>query len=219
MSAMDLLLWSRGPALGVAAAVFLFGILLRLFEIFSLGRKPDLAPARPNSPGSGWRTIVYRSVPNMPEFRRSGLTLVAGYIFHIGLFVVVLFSVPHIKLIQSLFGISWPSLPTPLIDLTAVAALIALLVALINRIMDPVKRMLSRVGDYLAWSVTFLPLFTGYLAHHHLLLDYTLMLALHILSVELLLIVFPFTKLTHTFSLFISRWYNGEWFARKGVAS
>lgn len=219
MSAMDLLLWSRGPILGVAAAVFLFGIVLRLFEIYSLGRKPDLAPARPNSPGSGWRTIFTRSVPDAQVFRRSGLTLGAGYVFHLGFFIVLLFSVPHIKLFQSVFGISWPALPTPLIDLTAVAALIALLVALIHRTMDPVKRLLSRFGDYVAWSVTFLPLLTGYLAHHHLLLDYTLMLAIHILSVELLLIVFPFTKLTHMFSLFISRWYNGEWFARKGVVS
>ena len=56
MSAMDLLLWARGPGLGIAAAIFLFGMVLRLFEIYSLGRKADLAPARPNSPGSGWRT-------------------------------------------------------------------------------------------------------------------------------------------------------------------
>ena len=71
----------------------------------------------------------------------------------------------------------------------------------------------------MAWTVTFLPLLTGYMAYHHLLLDYTLMLAVHILSVELLLVVFPFTKLTHMATLFISRWYNGEWFGRKGVAS
>ena len=80
-------------------------------------------------------------------------------------------------------------------------------------------RFLSRFGDYLAWTVTFLPLLTGYMAYHHLLVDYTLMLAIHILTVELLLIVIPFTKLTHMLTLFISRWYNGEWFGRKGVAS
>jgi nitrate reductase gamma subunit len=57
------------------------------------------------------------------------------------------------------------------------------------------------------------------MAYHHLLFDYTLMLSLHILSVDLLLVVLPFTKLFHMFSLFISRWFNGDWFARKGVAS
>ena len=33
------------------------------------------------------------------------------------------------------------------------------------------------------------------------------------------LVLLPFTKLFHTFSLFISRWYNGDFFGRKGVAS
>ena len=71
----------------------------------------------------------------------------------------------------------------------------------------------------LAWALTFLPLLTGYLALHHLLLDYTWMLALHILSVEALMVLLPFTKLTHTVTVFFARWYNGEAFARKGVAS
>jgi nitrate reductase gamma subunit len=37
--------------------------------------------------------------------------------------------------------------------------------------------------------------------------------------VELLLVVFPFTKLTHAFTVFIARWYNGAIFGRKGVES
>jgi nitrate reductase gamma subunit len=43
------------------------------------------------------------------------------------------------------------------------------------------------------------------------------MLALHILSAEILLVVLPFTKLFHAFTLFGSRWYNGSANARKGV--
>jgi hypothetical protein len=37
--------------------------------------------------------------------------------------------------------------------------------------------------------------------------------------VELLLVVLPFTKLIHTFTVFFSRWYNGAIAGRKGVAS
>ena len=219
MDAMQLLLWARGPALGIAFAIFLFGMLLRLFEIYSLGRNKDLAPPRSHSPGSGWRTVVMRSFSAKSMLKASMLTYVTGYTFHIGFFVVLLFLLPHIELIRSITGLHWPALPTPLIDLIAVASIIALIVALISRVMNPVKRFLSGFGDYLAWAVTLLPLLTGYLAYHHLLLDYTRMLAMHILSVELLLVVIPFTKLTHMATLFIARWYNGDWFARKGVAS
>lgn len=219
MSAMELLLWARGPGLGIAVALFVFGMTLRLIEIYSLGRKRDLAVPRSHAPGSGWRTIFTRSWPHADGWRSSALTISTGFVFHLGLFVVLLFLLPHIELIRSVTGLSWPALPTPLVDLVTVITLIALIIALVNRLQDPVKRFLSGFGDYLAWIVTFLPLLTGYMAYHHLLLDYTLLLALHILSAEMLLVVFPFTKLTHTFTLFIARWYNGDIAARKGVAS
>ncbi len=219
MDSLQLLLWARGPALGIAVAIFLFGMILRVFEIYSLGHKKDLAPGRTHSPGSGWRTRFMRSIPSKSMFKPSMLTYITGYTFHIGFFLVLLFLLPHIELIRSITGLYWPALPTPIIDLITVVSIVALIVTLISRVMNPVKRFLSGFGDYLAWAVTLLPLLTGYMAYHHLLFDYTRMLAVHILSVELLLVVIPFTKLTHMVSLFISRWYNGDWFARKGVAS
>jgi nitrate reductase gamma subunit len=109
-------------------------------------------------------------------------------------------------------------LPSPVVDLAAAASLIALIVLLANRLTDPVKRLLSGAGDYLVWLLTFLPLATGYLTYHHALFDYTWLLALHIASVEVLLAVLPFTKLFHTVSIFISRFYTGQIFGRKGVA-
>ncbi len=93
-----------------------------------------------------------------------------------------------------------------------------MLVVLADRIRQPVKRFLSTFGDWMAWVVTFLPVLTGYLAARHLLLPYTLMLSLHILSVELLLVLLPFTKLFHAFTVWPSRWFNGDVQGRKGVA-
>ena len=37
--------------------------------------------------------------------------------------------------------------------------------------------------------------------------------------VELLMVLFPFTKLSHAFTLFIARWYNGAISGYRGVAS
>ena len=219
MSALELLTWARGPGLSIALAVCAFGILLRLFEIFSLGRKADLSRAREHSPGSGWRTIFSRSLPPPGLLKRAPVTYIGGYVFHLGFAITLLFFVPHIELARSLVGIGWPGLPMPVVDISAVAAMLGLLAVLASRLANPVKRFLSGFQDYLAWLLTFLPLATGYLAFHHLLIDYTLALALHILSVELLLVALPFTKLFHTVSVFVSRWYNGDIFGRKGVAS
>ncbi len=142
-----------------------------------------------------------------------------GYLFHIGFIITVLFLIPHIEIWKSLFNFGWPGLPTSVIDLITVITMLALLVLLFDRITNPVKKRLTGVGDYIAWLVTFLPLLTGYLTYHHIGLSYGEMLARHILSVELLMVVLPFTKLIHSVTIFISRWYNGDQFAHKGVAS
>jgi nitrate reductase gamma subunit len=219
MNAGDLLIWTRGPGLMLALALFLFGVVLRLFEIYSLGRKADLAVARTATPGSGWRTIFSRSLPPAGMASRAPVTYYGGYVFHIGLFVTVFFYIPHIELLRGFFGVGWPGLPTPLVDGIAVATLVAMLVVLASRMSNPVKRMLSKAQDYVVWALTFLPLLTGYIAYHHLVLEYTWALALHILSAELLIALIPYTKLFHVVSLFIARWYNGDIFGRKGVAS
>jgi hypothetical protein len=80
-------------------------------------------------------------------------------------------------------------------------------------------RYLTNFEDLLVWLLTFLPLITGYFAFHRIGLTAPSLLAIHLLSVEVLLIVFPFTKLMHTFTLFLARWYNGAISGYRGVAS
>ncbi|MCW8825749.1 MAG: hypothetical protein OQK78_04920 [Gammaproteobacteria bacterium] len=217
--ANELLLWAKGPAFEWALGIMIFGIVIRLIEIFSLGRRVDYSVARENSPGSGLKTIFSRSYKvelSTPQVTR---TVITGYIFHIGLLITVALFIPHIEIWRSIIGFGWPGLPTSIVDFVAVITMLTLLVVLVDRLTNPVKKQLSTIGDYLAWLVTFLPLLTGYLTYHHLGLPYTEMLAIHIISVELLMIILPFTKLIHSVTIFIARWYNGDQFARKGVAS
>ena len=131
----------------------------------------------------------------------------------------LLFFAPHILLFEEVLGLSWPALPTTVIDATTIVTIIALLAVLVHRIGNNVMRFLSRFQDYLAWLVTILPLLTGYLAFHRVGLTPPMLIAIHILSVELLMVVFPFTKLMHAFTLFMSRYYNGAIAGYKGVNS
>lgn len=219
MSATALLIWVRGPGLALALALCLFGIVARTVEMLALGRRVDRAPARANSPGSGWRTLMTRSLPPPGMFKRAPVTYLGGYVFHVGLAIVVFFFVPHIELVRGVLGLRWPGLPAAAVDAATVAALLAMLAVLIDRLRNPVKRFLSGKGDWLAWALTFAPLATGYAAYHHVFENYTLTLALHILTVELLIAALPFTKLFHAISIVFSRWYGGAIAARKGVAS
>ncbi len=46
MGELQFLTWVRGTGLNLAISIFLLGVLVRLLEIYSLGRKKDLAEPR-----------------------------------------------------------------------------------------------------------------------------------------------------------------------------
>jgi nitrate reductase gamma subunit len=220
MSETELLLWVRGPALQIATLIFLLGVVVRIAEILMLGRKKNLAEARGSAVAGGLRTIFSRFTPDRGTLRRSTFNVVAGYVFHIGFFVVLFFFAPHILVFDNVLGVSWPSLPTQMVDATTIVTMIALLAVLAHRLLHPVMRFLSGFQDYLVWLVTILPLVTGYLAFHRVgVAPPAMLITVHILSVELLMVVFPFTKLMHAFTLFMARYYNGAIAGYRGVNS
>ncbi len=219
MDANELLIWARGPGFDIALTIFVVGMLLRLLEILALGKKPDLAAPRGSGPEGGVRTILSRMLPRKSVFDKEPLRIINGYVLHIGFFIVLFLYGPHIALFESVLGFGWPALPSGVIDAIGAITVLSLIAALIFRLNNRVMRFLSVPGDYIAWAVTLLPVLTGYLAYNHLLLPYTLMLALHLLAVELLLVVAPFTKLTHMFSFAMARWYQGYQAGRRGVES
>ncbi|MCW8935030.1 MAG: hypothetical protein OQK98_09935 [Gammaproteobacteria bacterium] len=219
MSEIEFLNWVRGPAFEIATVIFIAGVVIRILEIFLLGRKRNLAEAKGSEMSSGLRTIVSRSIPDKNTFKRSSFKIVSGYIFHLGLLVTIFFFAPHILLFKEVLGFSWPSLPTAIVDAFAAVSIITLIAVLIHRLRDNVLKFLSSTEDYLVWLLTILPLITGYIAFHRIGMSAPTLLAIHILSVELLLVAFPFTKLMHTFTLPIARWYNGAISGYRGVQS
>jgi len=219
MSEIEFLNWVRGQGFQIAVIIFVAGVIIRFAEILLLGRKTNLAEAKGSEMGGGLRTIVTRSVPDKSTFKRSTFTVVAGYIFHLGLFVTIFLFAPHILMFKDVIGFGWPSIPTPVVDAFAVISIIALLAILVHRMRDNVLKFITTKEDYLVWLLTILPLITGYMAFHRIGMTAPTLLAIHILSVELLLVVFPFTKLMHAFTLVLARWYNGAISGYRGVES
>ncbi|CAK0745490.1 Nitrate reductase gamma subunit [Gammaproteobacteria bacterium] len=216
---MAFLLWVRGPAFNLALTVFVLGMTVRLLEIFMLGRRPNYAEPKGPEFSPGMNTVLNRFAVNPGVFARAPFNVVVGYLWHIGFLACLFLFIPHIELARGTFGLSWPGLPNPLVDALSVITLVSLIAVLIHRSRHPVMRHLATLEDTLVWIVTFLPLLTGYLAYHRAITPYPVALGLHILSVELLMVTFPFTRLTHAFTALIARWYNGAAFGRKGVQS
>lgn len=215
MNELELLNWARGPGLTYAAVIMVFGLTLRVFEILSLGRPKELAETRASGVRDGWMLILKRSLPEVQHWRY----ITAAYVFHVGLLIVLFFFVPHTQLFRDLFGVFWSGWPNYVIDFFTVLSIAAMIYTLVARITDPARRILSKFSDHLVWLVTFLPFVTGYMAYHRLGLDYTSMLALHILSVELLMVSLPVSKLTHAVTFSMARWYTGSNNGRRGIRS
>jgi nitrate reductase gamma subunit len=215
MNEVELLNWARGPGLAYATVIMVFGLTLRVLEILSLGRPTELAEVRSSGIEDGWKTILKRSLPETRNWKY----ITAAYIFHVGLLIVIFFFIPHTQLFRDVFGVFWGGWPNYIIDFFTVLSIAAMLYTLAQRFYDPTRRILSRMSDYLAWVVTFLPLVTGYMAFHRLGMDYTTMLAVHILSVELLMIALPISKLTHAITFSMSRYYTGSSNGRRGIHS
>ncbi|TNF99311.1 MAG: nitrate reductase [Gammaproteobacteria bacterium] len=215
---MTLLEFARGPGLYWATIIFVLGIVWRLVGVLLLPRIKDLSTPRKDSAAMGGiRTIFSRSWP-APELEKNiRFAHITGYVWHIGLFIVILFYAPHIAFFKSIVGFGWPHLPTNLITIASAITLGILVALIVRRMIHPVLKLLSNFDDYLSLLLTILPLLTGVLAYAHLGARYETLLALHILSVELLMVWFPFGKLMHGFTIWTSRYQVGKAFERRGV--
>lgn len=225
---MNLLEFARGPALWFSLAVFVPGTLWRLAGILRRPRAPDLSPAREGAQSNAagaFGAIAHYMWPRK-EFRRTALvTTVNGYVFHIGLALIFFGYAPHIAFIGRVAGLTWPALPDMVMYVAAAVTIVSLLVALGARLTDPVLRKISNADDSITWTITFLPLVTGMavalepsaaiLARGQVL--YPVPLAVHLLSLELLLVWFPFGKLMHAVLFAFSRGATGMRFSHRGV--
>lgn len=217
---MELLQFSRGPALTFAIAVFLLGTLWRLIGILMLERRRVDAEARPGTPtplAAAASGVLSKMWPHKTFLKSSLFSVLNGYVFHIGLAISVLLFAPHVLFVKSLLGISWPALPSNVVLAVAVITAGSLLASLVHRLTNPVQRLISRIDDYVSWAVTFLPVLTGIAAVAHIGGRYETLLAVHILTVCAFLVWFPFGKLMHAFLFVLSRGTTAIRFKQRGA--
>ncbi len=223
---MELLQFARGPFLYFSIAVFLAGTAWRLVALWLRPSLTVMAASKcTDTLGPALRTLVNRTLPRAGLHPSSTLVTVNPYVFHIGLALVAFGYAPHIAFIRRLTGLGWPALPDAVMYIAAALTIASLLLALVFRLTDPVLKLISGLDDYFSWFVTMAPLVTGMAlitgSSTTALTGgnpvYPAPLALHLLSVELLLIWFPFGKLMHALLVIPGRMQLGATLARRGV--
>ena len=220
---MDLYLFVEGPLLWIAFLTFFIGSLIRVFMFVFVSTKKDKIIYQHFSWKYVFSTLARWLLPLNKDIPKNPIFTILAYIFHICLIVVPIWLSGHIALWEeSRFEWSWSPIPDGLADWMTLILLGIAVFFLLRRIFSADIRLISTFSDYFLLIVTALPFLTGYFVMHGTLDSITFladnMQLIHILSGELMLILIPFTKLSHYILFFFSRGASGIEFGRRGYS-
>ena len=223
MNWKDTLEFARGPFFQVALIIFVGGMAYRLMRVLLLGWPRDRVPSKGSKLGGIAIAylkgiIVWPFVPWVKNtFSKKPIMYLAGGVFHLGLFCIIFLGTPHMLVWKSLLGIGWPTIPVPIIDWLAAVTIVAMAVLFINRLVDPVLKLITGAAEWLNWLVVFIPIVTGYMMTHHLMSPYEMLFSLHMISIDVLLIWIPFSRISHFMFYFFSKTIHGAQFGKRAV--
>jgi nitrate reductase gamma subunit len=215
--------FARGPFFKVALIIFVGGMAYRLMRVILLGWPVDRVPSKGSKFVGVVRSflkgiIIWPFIPWVRNtFARKPVMYLAGGLFHLGLFVIIFLGTPHMLVWKSLFGIQWYTLPLPIVDWLAAVTIIAMVTLLVNRMVDPVLKLITTHAEYFNWLLVFLPMVSGYIMTHHLWFRYEVLFSLHMFSVNVLLIWIPFSRISHFMFYFFSKTIHGAQFGKRAV--
>ena len=197
----------RGPLFRFSVAVLVLGlarnVILLLWGLIRAYQMTD-------SKMVPWRKAARETLDWLVPVRhvgRHGWLSVLSIVLHIGVIVVPVFLLAHIRLIQANLGVGWPALPMTAADLLTLLTVAAAFALFVTRLANRPARGLSRPQDYLIPLLLAVPFISGFLATHHQLnpFAYDPTMLVHMLSAELLFVIAPFSKLSHMVLMPIAR--------------
>lgn len=220
---MDFYDFAEGPLLWISFLTFLIGSLLRVAVFFGISSKKDRPLYRYFSWKYALATIGRWIFPFNRDVAKNPIFTILGYVFHICLLAVPIWFSGHIALWEeSRLGWSWKPIPDSMADWMTLIFIAIVIFFLLRRIISPGVRLISAPSDYLLLIVTALPFLTGYFLTHGTLDGAGFigdnMKLIHILAGELMLLLIPFTKLSHFVLFFLSRGATGIEFGRRGYS-
>lgn len=191
--------WARGPVFRLAIALMFLGIL-RLMLLNVMNVVNLVKHARDKS--VPWRMIIRETskwlVPNKKARSQFFFTAVS-FLFHVAIISTPVFLGAHIMLWERGVGVGWPSLSQEAADYLTLLAILTALLLFAKRATARMTRAMSRVQDYLLPLLISVPFVSGYLAMHPPVnpFDYHATMFVHVMSGNLILILVPFSKLSH----------------------
>ena len=192
--------WARGPFFWAALTFMIFGLtrhsVLTVHDVVRTTRR------------AGDKNIPYGKVAAatlawlfpFSKLRSRAFFGVTSLVFHVAIILVPIFLAGHIALWQRGLGVSWPAIPHLLADVLTVAAVVTALLLVVQRACAGDTRSLSRFQDYFLPLFIAVPFASGFLVMHPAWnpFPYEFSLLVHVMSANVLFILIPLTKLSHS---------------------
>lgn len=201
-----------GPMVWISVIIFLAGVIFRLTRILRSVKAQEDFILEYMSLKYSLRSIAAWLVPFLPaSTRKSPVFYGVSYLFHILLFIIPVFLLAHVLMLEESMNWSWVTINEPVADKMTFLIIIALVFFAIRRLVVPEVKFLTRASDFIFLLIVALPFVTGFAAYHQFF-AYRWMVIIHILSGELMLILIPFTRFFHMFMAPLTRGYIGSEF-------
>ena len=212
LTSLEFYLFLRGPMVWIAFAIFIGGSIFRIGSLLYRAKKARVIYPYMNLRYS-IRSIAHWIIPfASTNMRQRPWITVITFLFHICLIFCPIFLLAHIMLWNESWNIKWWALPEGAADIMTLTVILCGLFFVIRRIIASEVRTVTTASDFVILCIALAPYITGYMAFHQNLGEYDLIITLHILFGELLLIMIPFTRLSHMFLFWFTRAYTGSEF-------
>ncbi len=204
-----------GPLVWVAFIVFIGGMVVKTVSLLSLTSKKDKVVFNHLHLGWSIRSILHWLIPfGSDGMRKNPVFTIAGFTFHICLIATPIFLVAHNVLLDESWGVSLWTIPDKIADWMTLLLIAAAIILILRRLILPEVKIVTTALDYLLLAAATAPFITGYMAYNQWL-DSEVITIIHILCGELMLIIIPFTKLSHILLFFLSRAHIGSEFGER----
>ncbi len=199
--------FATGPLAWAAFAVFIGGSVYRIWSMIQLAKQKEAAFISYMSLPHALRSIVRWLIPfGTLGWKENPSITLATFLFHICLFVLLIFTPAHEVLWSYAFGFTFPVIPEVLADTLTLVVIGACCFFVHRRLTNIQVRYVTTGKDWLALGIATAPFITGFLASQQFA-DGQIMTLLHVLCGEAMLVAIPFTRLSHALFQPLTRAY------------
>lgn len=191
-----------GPLFWIALTIGVAGSLYRIISML-LEAKQDKVVYPYMKLSYSLKSLAHWLVPfGTRSMRMKPVFTVLSFGFHICLLLTPLLLAAH----QQLLGINFLRLPNAVADGMTIVVLVGIVFFLQRRLVLPYVSNVTFISDYLLLLAVTLPFLTGFLAYRQWF-NYETVLLIHMLAGELMLVIIPFTRISHMLFFVFTRSY------------